>query len=78
MHAFPWLLHCNNHVIATVSAIHAIADLDECETDIHHCDENADCFNTEGSYDCTCRGGFTGNGATCLSKYHYSLDIPTR
>ena len=45
-------------------------DVDECETNIHHCDENANCFNTEGSYDCTCHDEFIGNGIICLSKYH--------
>ena len=44
-------------------------DLDECRTGINHCSENADCSNTEGSYDCTCRDKFIGNGITCLSKY---------
>ena len=43
-------------------------DLDECRTGISDCSENANCSNTEGSYDCTCHDGFTGSGTICLSK----------
>ena len=27
---------------------------------------NADCVNVEGSYECTCREGFMGDGRQCL------------
>ena len=42
-----------------------ISDINECQTS-NQCDENADCVNTKGSYTCTCKEGFTGNGSTCL------------
>ena len=29
------------------------------------CDVRADCVNTAGSYNCTCKTGFSGNGSTC-------------
>ncbi|XP_073251808.1 uncharacterized protein [Porites lutea] len=41
------------------------ADIKECETGKHHCDSNAFCNNTKGSYICTCKPGFTGNGVNC-------------
>ena len=44
------------------------SDIDECVTDIHDCDENAECFNIFGSYNCTCSNGFTGDGNTCTGK----------
>ena len=28
-------------------------------------DANAKCGNTDGSFVCTCRGGYSGNGVTC-------------
>ena len=40
-------------------------DFDECSVDFSPCDENADCTNSDGSYSCTCKQGFTGNGAVC-------------
>ena len=41
------------------------SDINECSADTSPCDENADCTNTDGSYSCTCKQGFTGNGAVC-------------
>ena len=32
------------------------------------CDKNAACTNSDGSYNCTCKQGFIGNGATCNGK----------
>ena len=47
---------------------HFIADVDECSTSVPVCDFNADCKNTRGSYHCTCKAGFTGDGRTCTGK----------
>ena len=40
-------------------------DIDECTDDTHRCDNNADCGNTIGSYQCRCRIGFEGDGYDC-------------
>ena len=40
-------------------------DIDECSLGTSPCDENADCANTDGSYSCTCKQGFTGDGTVC-------------
>ena len=45
-----------------------IADVDECLLNFDECDENADCLNTNGSYDCSCRAGYRGTGFNCTSK----------
>ena len=48
--------------------LHFIADVDECSASVPECDFNADCQNTRGSYHCTCKTGFTGEGKTCTGK----------
>ena len=45
--------------------IYVLPDVNECSADSNPCDDNADCSNTEGSYSCSCKSGFTGNGTTC-------------
>ena len=43
-------------------------DIDECASDdLNICDNItiAICTNTNGSYDCNCRLGFSGDGANC-------------
>ena len=44
---------------------YSLTDADECNTSVSVCDVNADCKNTLGSYRCSCRAGFSGNGHTC-------------
>ena len=39
------------------------SDIDECISNL--CDKNATCENFVGSYNCTCKKGFTGGGTTC-------------
>ena len=40
------------------------SDMDECVEGTHNCDSNADCTNNEGSYTCSCKVGWTGEGTT--------------
>ena len=44
------------------------ADINECETGKLHCDSNGFCNNTKGSYICTCKPGYSGNGVNCTGK----------
>ena len=45
------------------------ADVNECNSDdLNNCHENANCTNTEGSFTCSCKPGYTGDGVTCTSK----------
>ena len=41
------------------------SDLDECGTNSDDCDVNAVCNNTMGSYTCTCKPGYSGDGHKC-------------
>ncbi|KAL9952817.1 hypothetical protein ACROYT_G040128 [Oculina patagonica] len=44
-----------------------LEDIDECITGNHDCDVNANCTNTVGSNNCTCKEGYTatGDGRSC-------------
>ena len=43
-----------------------IADVNECSADeTNDCDPNALCQNTNGSYKCRCKEGYTGDGRNC-------------
>ena len=53
-----------------------VLDIDECAERTHDCDVNAECNNTLGSYNCTCKDGFQGNGSNCtgnMSSYFLSI-----
>ncbi len=50
-------------------------DINECTDGSADCAENADCENNEGSYDCTCKTGFSGNGKTCSGKGGFCIAI---
>ena len=43
-------------------------DDDECLKTPSVCDINANCKNTLGSYLCSCKEGFKGDGKTCQGK----------
>ena len=45
-----------------------IHSVDECLLGLHNCDVNATCMNTDESYICSCKEGFTGNGVFCSGK----------
>ena len=51
------------------------ADVDECTTSFPVCDVNADCQNTLGSYLCSCKDDFSGDGKTCLGEDVHLLTI---
>ena len=42
-------------------------DINECALGTDNCNANAACADTEGSFTCTCREGYTGDGVTCQS-----------
>ena len=44
-------------------------DINECAKGTHNCDANAVCNNIRGSYNCTCKDGFYGDGINCTGNY---------
>ena len=54
----------------SVIHLHRIfADIDECMTEVHSCDINGLCNNTDGGFRCDCLSGYQGNGFICESKF---------
>ena len=49
------------------------SDIDECSADPSPCNENAECTNSDGSYSCTCKQGFDGDGTACEGKGEYII-----
>ncbi|XP_063968565.1 protein disulfide isomerase CRELD2-like [Lytechinus pictus] len=44
-------------------------DSNECDLQLHNCDEHATCTNTPGSFICSCKTGYTGNGRECRGMF---------
>ena len=65
LRAFPSL---KNTLIITGLPSFCHTDLDECTDGSHSCHENAVCINTEGSFTCSCRHGYVGNGYNCTGE----------
>ena len=60
-------------IVWPVSHIHTlllpIVDINECNGAADNCDDNADCTNTDGSYRCSCKPGFSGDGISCEGMF---------
>ncbi|XP_068736553.1 versican core protein-like isoform X2 [Montipora capricornis] len=50
------------------TSAHCEQDIDECSTGEHTCSHVAVCNNTIGSYNCTCKAGYVGDGRNCSSS----------
>ena len=52
-----------------------ISDINECKKGTHNCSSNAVCNNTKGSYNCTCKPGYEGDGNNCTGNFFLNLII---
>ena len=52
-------------VVSFILTFHCIIDIDECDEGLHECDPNAMCQDSDGSYNCSCKAGYIGDGRTC-------------
>ncbi len=46
-------------------------DINECTEETHNCHEHASCNDTDGSFNCTCNTGFSGNGTDCEGQFTF-------
>ena len=60
----------SSYVALIVCCFNFFLDVNECLTDkANECDSNAVCTNTEGSYVCRCKRGFSGDGDNCSGMF---------
>ena len=67
------IVQCSILCVYTVFCITVIqiffsscSDINECESgSLNEGDENADCFDTIGGYNCSCKSGHEGDGFNC-------------
>ena len=65
----PPKLHSYSQLWLWLRSFKFISDIDECAQDPHSCNkDNATCSNTEGSFKCSCKPGFIGDGHSCRGK----------
>ena len=50
-------------------------DVNECEQLPYPCHGNANCSNIFGSYQCSCKTGFTGDGLSCAGEGSIVLEM---
>ena len=46
-----------------------ITDIDKCKADTYVCGSDAICNNTHGSFNCTCKPGYKGDGKNCTGNF---------
>lgn len=46
----------------------SVPDIDECETNSHHCNPTQVCINTAGGYTCSCTEGYWLIGGQCQGE----------
>jgi hypothetical protein len=72
-----WFDEAYDTLIFTKQSDFLSTDIDECATNTHNCSVNATCTDTEGSYTCSCKAGYHGNGMVCEKILGESkLDFP--
>lgn len=49
--------------------IYCCLDVDECMIGSDNCHRDAKCTNTEGSWECSCNQGLTGDGVDCTGMF---------
>ena len=63
-----FFLHVNFFFYLFVYFFFFCSDVNECVRGLHKWSSDAFCNNTKGSYNCTCKHGFKGNGRECKGR----------
>ena len=63
LYALCFLLTCM--LVPLVHLFIQFIDVNECELETYPCSPNANCTDTDGSFNCTCTEGFEGDGFNC-------------
>ncbi len=50
-------------------------DINECTVGGNNCDRNATCTDIDGSFDCSCNTGYSGDGTYCQGLYYETTYI---
>lgn len=64
-----------NFVSISVKLQFLCPDINECATNTADCHSDANCTNVEGSFDCSCKTGYTGNGTYCEGNHVAILSV---
>ena len=66
MQAFKMMQDSNAGSVVYYKSTLLIQDKDECTLGTHTCHkDHGVCENTEGSFSCKCKDGYSGNGVAC-------------
>ena len=61
-----------NHILwwynCIIELLNFFIDTNECVFGTNNCSENAECMDTTGSFICTCKPGFKGDGFNCIGS----------
>ena len=64
--------HCSSLSLYLKHSPDLISDIDECFKTSHNCSyTTATCTNTNGSFKCICKPGFSGDEHNCTGTEHY-------
>jgi hypothetical protein len=54
--------------MVNISFLWNFLDIDECSVGSHNCHDNATCEDIDGSFTCTCKAGYSGDGTDCQGE----------
>ena len=60
------------HLRSRLTERYFSVDVDECQAKNHNCHVKAQCDNSEGSFNCTCLQGYSGDGVNCTGMIYPS------